>query len=329
MYHQPAPPATGKTNFVLRIILLSVLLLNFLCAPTARGQELQRFEFSEPKMGTTFRIVCYTDSQEKARTAADAAFTRIDSLNRIFSDYQEDSEVSRLSQTAGSGEKVPISAELWEVLRYSRQLSRKSKGAFDVSIGPLSKLWRRAFRQMEFPNMEKIQEARSLVDFRNVKLYRKGRRARLRTAGMRLDLGGIAKGYTVDAVYQTLLKYGINRALVDGGGDIYAGDPPPGASGWEVQLMAGEEGTAPKKIVLMRRAIASSGSTYKYLEWEGEKYSHIIDPRTGMGITETSIINVAAGSCMQADAFASTLSILNDLERAHLLERFPQVALMN
>ncbi|WP_170110366.1 FAD:protein FMN transferase [Flavilitoribacter nigricans] len=311
----------------MRFSLLSVLLLNFLCAPTAQAQELRRFEFSEPKMGTTFRMVFYAEREEEATQAAAAAFERIDELNRIFSDYQEDSEVSRLSQSAGSGEKVPVSDELWEVLHYARQLSKKSNGAFDVSIGPLSKLWRRAFRQMEFPQPEKITAARALVNYRDIRLYRKHRRVRLCKAGMRIDLGGIAKGYTVDAVYRVLLERGINRALVDGGGDIYAGDPPPGQSGWEVQMVALEEGVDPQRIVLSRRAIASSGSTYKFLEWNGERYSHIIDPRTGLGITETDIINVAADNCMQADAFASTLSIINDLERTRLLDRFPNVAL--
>lgn len=279
-------------------------------------------------MGTTFRVVLYAEGQEQAKQAAQAAFARIDELNQIFSDYEEDSEVSRLSRSAGSGKKVPISSELWEVLHYAKKLSKKSGGAFDVSIGPLSKLWRRAFRQMEFPSPDKIAEAKALVDYRKIKLYRKHRRAKLAREGMRLDLGGIAKGYTVDAVYRELQKQGIHRTLVDGGGDIYAGDPPPGQSGWEVQLLSLKEGENPKKIVLTKRAIASSGSTYKFLEWNGERYSHIIDPRTGLGITETDIINVAAGSCMQADAFASTLSILNDLERTSLLDRFPQLALL-
>jgi thiamine biosynthesis lipoprotein len=279
-------------------------------------------------MGTTFRIVFYAEGQEKAKQAAQAAFARIDELNQIFSDYQEDSEVSRLSQSAGSEKKVPISSELWEVLKFAKTLSRKSDGAFDVSIGPLSKLWRRAFRQKEFPALEKIEEARTLVNYRAIKLYRKHQRVKLAMEGMRLDLGGIAKGYTVDAVYRELQVQGIPRALVDGGGDIYAGEPPPGQSGWEVQLLAGEEGESPRKIVLTRRAIASSGSTYKFLEWNGERYSHIIDPRTGLGITETDIIHVAAPNCMQADAFASTLSILNDLEQTSLLDRFPKVALL-
>lgn len=311
----------------MRYYLFYILLLYLPCAPTALAQPLQRYEFSEPKMGTTFRLVFYADGTEKAERVAEAAFTRIDELNDIFSDYQEDSEVSRLSQSAGTGEKVPVSSELWEVLRYAKQLSRVGSGAFDVSIGPLSKLWRRAFRQMEFPDVEKIFEAKALVDFRKIKLYRKKQRVKLRMPGMRLDLGGIAKGYTVDAVYRVLQANGIHRALVDGGGDIYAGDPPPGQPGWEIRLVSAE-GQAANRILLVRRAVASSGSTYKYLEWQGERYSHIIDPRTGFGITETDIINVAADNCMQADAFASTLSILNELERSQLLDKFPKVALL-
>lgn len=315
----------------MRFSLLSVILLNLLCAFTASGQELQRYEFSAPKMGTTFRLVCYAKEKSVAEKASRAAFERIDELNLIFSDYQENSEVSRLSRTAGTNRKVPLSPELWEVLRFSKKLSRKSKGAFDVTVGPLSKLWRRAFRQMAFPKMNSIQEALARVGHQRIKLYRKRHRARLLTSGMQLDLGGIAKGYTVDAVYRVLQAHGIERALVDGGGDIYAGDPPPGQSGWEIRLFSSDSENAQvpeQKIVLANRAIASSGSTYKYLEWEGVRYSHIIDPRTGLGITETDIINVSAENCMKADAFASALSVLNDLERIRLLARFPDIALL-
>lgn len=306
--------------------------VRFLCAQTASAQGLQRYEFAEPKMGTTFRIVLYAAEQAKAAAAAQVAFERIDELNLIFSDYREDSEVSRLSQLAGSKQKIPVSSELWEALKFSKMLSKKTGGAFDVTIGPLSKLWRRAFRQMEFPEKAKIAAAKDLVDFRELKLFRKRHRVRLRKAGMRLDLGGIAKGYTVDAVYRVLKEHGIKQALVDGGGDIYAGDPPPGQSGWKISLLSGgkaAEAGKPQKMVLNNRAIASSGSTYKYLEWQGERYSHIIDPRTGLGITESDIINVSAENCMQADALASALSVLNDLERARLLDRFPNVALIS
>ncbi|MCB0631410.1 MAG: FAD:protein FMN transferase [Saprospiraceae bacterium] len=291
------------------------------------AQTLQRFQFFEPKMGTEFRIVLYATDKEQADKAATAAFRRIDELNLIFSDYQEDSEVSKLSDTAGSGEKVAVSVELWEVLHFARQLSKKSRGAFDVSIGPLSKLWRRAFRRQEFPEWSQIEADRALVSFKKIKLYTRGHQVKLKKEGMRLDLGGIAKGYTVDAVYRVLTQHGIDIALVDGGGDIYAGAPPPGEKGWEIRFVPAATPEQEETIQLTRGAIASSGSTYKYLEWEGRKYSHIIDPRTGLGVTETAIINVIADNCVKADALASTLSVLNETERGKLLAAYPKAVL--
>lgn len=304
--------------------LILLLFLGIGDLPAQAGQ-LARFEYTQPKMGTSFRIVLYASSAAVADSAAAAAFRRIDELNLIFSDYREDSEVSRLSATAGSGQKVAVSAELWEVLRFAHRLSIKSKGAFDVTVGPLSKLWRRAFRQQEFPGMTKIAEARAQVGYRYIRYFPDKRAVRLLKTGMHLDFGGIAKGYTVDAVCEVLRQHGIHQAVVDGGGDLYAGDPPPGSSGWEIGFLTEQDG----KLPLARRAIASSGSTYKYLEWNGRRYSHIIDPRTGFGVTETAIVNVAAPDCMQADAFASTLSVLNSKESFKLLRSFPQIQWIN
>lgn len=278
-------------------------------------------------MGTEFRIVLYAAEEGLAKQAATAAFLRIDELNDIFSDYQEDSEVSKLSAAAGSGVKMPVSSEMWQVLRFSKRLSRKSDGAFDVTIGPLSKLWRRAFRRQAFPETPLITSATALVNFRYLKLYRKGHRAKLKRKDMRLDLGGIAKGYTVDAVYEVLLDHGIDQALVDGGGDIYAGAPPPGTSGWEVRFVRAGDAEEGSTLLLKNQAMASSGSTYRYLEWNGRRYSHIIDPRTGLGVTETAIINVIADNCMTADALASALSVLKENERIKLLTAYPEAAM--
>jgi thiamine biosynthesis lipoprotein len=278
-------------------------------------------------MGTEFRIVLYAADKELADRAAAAAFSRIDELNLIFSDYQEDSELSKLSDTAGSGRKVNVSSELWEVLYFAKQLSKKSTGAFDVSIGPLSKLWRRAFRRGEFPETDLIMAAKAQVNFRKIKLYSRKQAVKLKLNNMRLDLGGIAKGYTVDAVYLTLTEHGIEQALVDGGGDIYAGAPPPGEAAWEVKYVPADTLKTEATIQLKYGAMASSGSTYKFLEWNGRRYSHIIDPRTGFGITETAIINVTADNCMKADALASALSVLSTAEREKLLSAYPNAAL--
>jgi len=204
----------------------SILLLVIGLPLVLISQTLQRFEFAQPKMGTEFRLVFYAPDSIQANQAAAAAFQRIDALNQIFSDYEASSELSRLSLSAGSGQKVPVSKELWEVLSMAQAISKKSKGAFDVTIGPLTKIWRRAIRQKQFPDNKALAAAKEKVCYKHLKLHSATHSVSLTKAGMRLDLGGIAKGYTVDEVYKTLKNQGITRALIDGGGDIYAGMPP-------------------------------------------------------------------------------------------------------
>ena len=304
------------------------------------SQTLTRYEYEEPKMGTAFRLVFYTTDQATADQAATAAFQRVDALNRIFSDYEADSEVSRLSLSAGSGQKVPVTQELWEVLSLAQSIAKKSKGAFDITIGPLSKLWRRAIRQHAFPDASDLAAAKDKVCYKHIELDKKEQSVRLKKEGMRLDLGGIAKGYTVDAIFKVLQKQGITLALIDGGGDIYASLPPPTTTGWKVSVISRLTRTPSldffdpatkawsKKqeremvLYLKHRAVASSGNTYKFLEINGTKYSHIIHPKTGLGLTHNDIITVEAPNCALADALASTLSVLSPKKGKKLLKQF-------
>jgi thiamine biosynthesis lipoprotein len=254
-------------------------------------------------MGTEFRIVVYAADSAQAENTIERAFARVDTLERITSDYRNDSELNRLSRTAGRDTCVRVSEDLWNVLRLAQRVSRRSRGAFDVSIGPLSKLWRRAFRQREMPAAEDLALAQSRVNNRWIKLRKRDHSVRLRGKDMRLDLGGIAKGYAIDAAAAVLREAGINRLLVDGGGDLYLGDPPPGRSGWRVRSPQGE-------TELHSVAIATSGDQYRYLEWKGRRYSHLIDPRTGYGVTHRRSVTVQAATAAVADALASAASIL-------------------
>lgn len=277
----------------------------------ADAQMLERYEYSRPLMGTTFRIILYTSDSIQASGSAEAAFDRVMRLNTIMSDYQSDSELNRLSAKAGSGEKVPVSEDLWLVLKEARHISKRTKGAFDVSIGPLSKLWRRAFRQRTFPSPEKITKASHLVDYRKIRLYPKGKRVQVKVKGMRLDLGGIAKGFAADEAYRVLVEeFDIEIALVDAGGDLVLGAAPPNQTGWEIEIQTekiGEEKN--QRLSLHHCAIATSGDSYKYLEYEGKRYSHIIDPKIGKGMTDRRQVTVISSHGMLADAWASAMSV--------------------
>ncbi|MEZ4775687.1 MAG: FAD:protein FMN transferase [Bacteroidia bacterium] len=276
------------------------------------SQPLQRYSFDHPQMGTTFRIVLFTANDSLASITAQQAFDRIDALNQSMSDYLPDSEINQLALKAGTNQYLPVSPDLWNVLVRAKQISRYSKGAFDVTIGPLTRLWRRAMRQQEMPQEMQILKAKALVGNKNLRLRKKEHSVMLAIADMKLDLGAIAKGYATEKAWEMLQDAGIPVSLVDGGGDIRLGDPPPGESGWKVEISDGAENTEVKNqtLFLANCGVATSGDTYRYVESGGKRYSHIIDPRTGYGISNRRLVTVIAPNGTDADALASAVSIL-------------------
>ena len=322
----PESISPSKEFMIRKLGLLCCLLIigNGLFA-----QELRRFSFSSPHMGTTFRIVLYAEDSLQAATVARAAFLRVEELNEKLSDYLPDSELNRLSATAGSGDFVPVSDELWTVLLASRFYGRKSKGAFDISIGPLSRLWRRAMRKAAFPESDKLEKAHALVDWKSIKLKKKSQAVKLKKAGMKLDLGGIAKGYAVDEVYAILKDAGLGISLVDGGGDLVLGDAPPEKEGWTIEVPAYSfpEDEQKDLLVLKNCSVATSGDTYRYVELEGVRYSHIIDPRSGLGISKRRMLTVIASNGMTADALASIFSILGKQEEQKIRKRYKDASI--
>ena len=286
----------------------------------------QRFEFTRPEMGVPFRIVLYAPDEKKARAAAEQAFATVERLNAIFSDYEADSELSRLSQTAGSGQRVAVSPDLWSILNSSRQLSERSQGAFDITIGPCVKLWRTARTRRALPEPALLDQARRSVGYRNLVLDPEKQTAELLLPRMRLDLGGIAKGYAVDKALAALEQAGIRQALVGGAGDLAASEAPPGQSGWRIELPPLEENGPSRFVRLRRAALSTSGDTFQRLEIGGKRYSHIIDPHTGMGLTDQSLVSVIARYCTDSDGLATALSVLGPGAGLKLIENEPGAA---
>ncbi len=279
---------------------------------------LEKYTFAEPHMGTEFKLILYAPDEQTASEAAIAAFDKIRYLNSVFSDYLPESEINRLSATAGTGQWVPASNDLFKVLRQAKRASRLSEGAFDVTAGPVVRQWRRARALNKLPDPEKVQAAQASAGYRLMLLDGLQQAVKLKKEGMHLDLGGIAKGYTADQVLETLKERGIYHALVDAGGDITAGEAPPGSKGWKVAVPAYKGGKNPKPLIVKNCAVATSGDQYRHLVQDGERYSHIIDPRTGKPLTNHRIVTVVAPSGMQADWLASALSVL-DIGRGKLL----------
>lgn len=270
--------------------------------------------FSHYQMGTKWQIKAYFyESEFPKETIGERAINLLDSLNAIFSDYDLDSELNQAVAVANTQKWVPISPALAEVIELSLRYSRKSHGAFDISIGPLSRLWRKAFRRQTFPEREEVEVAQRLVNYHWIKV--KGQSLGLEKKDMRLDLGGIAKGFAVDQLSEFLQSQGAIAFLVDGGGDLRVEGHPPRKNAWQIALPKGGI------RLLTSGAIATSGSTYRYLEFEGKRYSHLIDPRTGYGVQGNQLVTVIATTATEADAWASVFSILSGKKADRLKEK--------
>jgi thiamine biosynthesis lipoprotein len=300
-----------------------------LSGPAAAGHDrpLERFQATQVEMGVPFRISLYAPDKSTAKGALDAAFARIQELNSILSDYDPDSELSRLSAASPTAEPVPISRDLWNVLERSQSLARKTDGAFDVTVGPYIRLWRRARRQKEMPREERLAEARAAVGYQLLVLDAKKRTALLKAPGMRLDLGGIAMGYAVDEAMQVIKSHDITRALIDASGDILAASPPPGKTGWTVSIMPfADDDSSAREILLAHAAVTSAGDAYQHVVLNGKRYSHIVDPKTGLGLTNQTAVIVIARDCLTADSLDTAASVLEPAAALKLIEATPGAA---
>ncbi len=282
---------------------------------------LKRFEYTQIIMGVEARIILYAQNQSAAVDAARAGFGRMAQLDGVLSDYRPGSEALRLSARAGDG-PILVSDDLFEVLDRSLEISLASDGAFDVTVGPVVGLWREARKSGRLPPPENLARARSLVGWRNVTLDPQARAVELARPGMQLDFGGIGKGFAADQAIETINRLGIDRCLVDLGGDIRAGAPPPDHSWWSVGVEAGDE-VPRQSIHLNENAVATSGDTEQFIEIAGVRYSHIVDPRTGIGLTNRIAVTVIAPDAATADALASAISVLGPEAGLALLEALP------
>jgi FAD:protein FMN transferase len=289
------------------------LLLLAGCTSLREDAALRRFEFEQPQMGVPFRVVLYAPDSQQAEAAANAAFQRIEQLNAIMSDYETDSELSVLSRTSEEGSpEVRVSPDLWTVLERAQRLARQTEGAFDITVGPCVALWRKARREQQLPDPARLQNARAKIGYENLILNDKTRTARLIRRGMRLDLGAIAKGYAADEALKVLRVLGFARAFVAASGDLALGDPPPGETGWRVEIVGYDDSGGPPAGVtlLANHGIATSGDLFQRVEINGVRYSHILDPRTCIGLTNHALATVIARDCMTADALATASTIL-------------------
>ncbi|MEY4919236.1 MAG: hypothetical protein RLZZ431_418 [Bacteroidota bacterium] len=279
--------------------IYTITLLVF-STPLLQAQT-RKFSYSEMKMGSAFNLIIVSADSNKANHLARKSYELVDSLNHIFSNYDSSSELSKINASAGL---LPykMSTAMLDLVQKSQYAYIQSKGAYDISIGPLSSLWRNARKAKLFPEASTVLATKKLVGLNQVKINKRLGTIFLPNANMQLDFGGIAKGYIAQWVINFLKANGIQQALVDAGG-------------------------LNKKLQLSNCSVATSGDVFQFIEYKGVKYSHIINPLTGYGVTNLRNVTIVAKTGATADWLATACSIL-PIQEAKQLAISHQAALL-
>jgi len=266
-------------------------------------------------MATRVRIVMYAPNESIANAAAAAAFGRMADIESLISDYRLESEVSTLREAA-AGVWVDLSEDLSAVLAEAARATRQSDGAFDVGCGRMTSSWRLARSSGEQPQ-DWSRWVRSHGPGSG-RLEVRQRQVRFETPIPWIDCGGIGKGFAADQALSTLMAYGIDVALVELGGDIALGGPPPGTDGWSIDWAIGDLAVKPASLQLSWCGVATSGAGEQHISTGEQFASHVIDPRTGVWVGRHANITVIAPTAAQADALASAGCVIG---RAALRQR--------
>jgi|CXWL01.1.fsa_nt_gi thiamine biosynthesis lipoprotein len=282
------------------IVLIAILKLHGAPAVAQGGSH----EYRQLHLGMEVRLVLHAD-QATAETAARAAYARIAELEQILSDWRPTSEVRRLTDRPGAW--VAVSPELFEVMARALTMSRESGGAFDPTVGPLVALWREARRTGVAPADSAVRRALRVVGWQRIALDPARHRVRAGRAGIRIDLGGIAKGWILGEAQRTLRHHGISAMLLEAGGDLLLGGAPPGRAGWEVSVATPHGDST---LVLHDIAVSTSGPSAQHVVIGGVSYSHVIDPRTGRPLTTALETTVLHADPATADALSTTITVL-------------------
>jgi thiamine biosynthesis lipoprotein len=285
----------------------NVLVLFLLALPAAYGQqELLRLEKSADAMGATYSIALYGYDRVKMEAAVDAAFDEVRRLDELLSNYQPGSQWSEVNRNAAI-QPVKVSPELFQLLAACVEYSRESEGAFDITVGPLMKVWGFYKGSGHLPHKPEVAAALAKVGYRHIRLDPDARTVRFDRPGVEMDPGGVGKGYAVDRMVEVLRQNGVRTALVAGSGSsIYGmGAPPDEPRGWPVKIKDPKDSRKTlAEVWLKDSSMSTSGSYEKFFRAEGKTYAHIMDPRTGYPAQGSVSVSVVAPRTLDSEVWA-------------------------
>jgi len=280
-------------------------------------------------MGTEFTIRVWTQEGQVGdlNLVVGKAFARVAELNQIASDYLPESEINLFAKSPARY-PIEVSDDLFALFTIAETLHRKSGGAFDITAGPLIRVWRLTKKNRRMPTQDQLDSAKRRTGFQHLEIDLEEQTITKKIDGMLFDLGGIAKGYAADAAIKVLREGGFPRALVAASGDIVVGDAPPNEEGWKIgieTLNLDPDLKSLQVVVLNNKAISTSGDTRQFIELNHSRYSHIVSTKTGLGLTERIGASVIAPNAVTSDTHATIVTLLGEKEGLQFIRNIREV----
>ncbi len=318
----------GKEESILkRLGALLGIIIFILTISSASSAELRFAQESKLLLGTVVDVQIWGDSG-KTSAALKNAFTECWRIEDLLSVYKDKSEISQINKNAGERE-MRVSDDAFQLIELAVRYGDYSDGAFDITIGPLIKLWGFFKKDGRLPGREELEKVLPLVSYRKIRLNKEEGTVMLSESGMEIDLGGIAKGYAVDCMVRILKSEGMQSGLVNAGGDIYAFGAPPGRKSWKAGIRhPRDKDNLLAAIQLKDEAVATSGDYENFFLIGEKRFSHIINPGSGNPAEHSQSVTVVAGSAVEADFLSTALFALGDVRGRELLEKFPNARAM-
>lgn len=269
------------------------------------------FEHTILAMGTTARIGVYAYSESEANSAITKAFTHIKRLEQSMSVFNSTSEISKIN--SAQGDEVGVSDDMMNVLLYAKESSTGTSGAFDITVEPLMQLWGFREKRLSAPSQKQLNDILPHIGSELVELDEIKKTVRLLSPKTKLDLGGIAVGYALDVISDSLNNDGITSAFIDIGGDVFALGAPPDERGWVVEI-PDPRNTA--RIIhtetLCNQALATSGNYLSFVVYEAKRYGHILSPSNGLSADRILSSTVIASRGIDVDALSTASFVLGE-----------------
>ena len=300
-----------------------ILLSYFFIDGNINGKENRLHTFSHPCMGTIFKVAVHSEkSRNKVEDIVQGSFKIAGEMDDRFSDYSAESEVSKFNKQ-GSHIPFKISSELLELLTISQSLYHKTSASFEPAAGALTQLWRLSRKTKRLPDQKTLSLAIKASSFASLIIDRKNKTLTKKDHLTRLDFGGIAKGYTADKMLNYLQEHDLKSCSISAGGDVIVGDPPPGRLYWIIRINPfGDSNSETMRVKLSNAAVSTSGNVEQFIQIGGKKYSHIVNPKNGLGLTTNHAAVVISNKGSMSDALATSISILGK-SGLKILNHFP------